>query len=379
MLKSLKLCILLFVFILLCPLGRGYPIQLRSGGTVSLAEEERLREDAIVAGETVRTSGIVEGDLICLARRLILKGDVYQDLWWVGEEIDLVGRVGDDLRGGGRRITVRGRVEGDLLVGCQTLTIAEGGLVEGEVRVGCQEAELKGMIRGDAYISAQTIWLGGRIDGDAHLEAKRIVVTPSALINGALSYKSPVEIQIPEGAKILGGCQWEKPGIKEKERSTVSIFLEIAFFLGLLLVGIIAVSFSQKNAWLVSQTLASSPWKCLGWGVILLIGLPIAIFVLLLTVFGIPLAVFALFGYLLALYLSKVFIGVFIGGKVLGIFKKGLSPIWSLILGLIILTFLAKVPYLGWPVRMITIVFGLGALLLSRRTLYLQAKAKELI
>ena len=111
-----------------------------------------------------------------------------------------------------------------------------------------------------------------------------------------------------------------------------------------------------------------------------LVCLPVAIFILLFTVIGIPLAIFALFGYILGLYLSKVFMGVFIGDEILGVFsKRDLSPIWSLILGLIVLTLLAKIPYLGWPVRILTMVFGLGAILLSRRTLYRQAKAKELI
>lgn len=377
--KSLKLLTLLSALALLFPCRGAYPTQLRGGESIFLAEEEEWRSDAIVAGETVSISGLVEGDLICLARKLIIKGDIYQDLWWVGEEVDLVGRVGDDLRGAGRRITLKGEVGGDLLVGCQTFHLPEEGVVEGEVRVGCQEAELKGTINGDARISSETIWIGGRIEGDAHLEAKRIVFAPSVLIKGALSYKSPSEIQIPEGAKILGGSQWEKPEIKEEKRSVISIFFEVALFLGLLIVGIIVVSLSHRDALLVSQTLTSSPWKSLGWGLIVLICLPAAIFILLLTVIGIPLAVFTLFAYLLALYLSKVFVGIFIGGKVLGIFKKGLSPIWSLILGLVILTLLAKVPYLSWPVRILTIIFGLGSLLLSRKTLYLQAKARELI
>jgi len=378
--KTIKLLAFFSVLALLWGLERGCPAQLRGGGTISLAEGERWAGNAMVTGETVRISGIIEGDLLCLARGLTIAGNVRQDLWGIAEDIDLVGRVGDDLRGVGRRITVIGVVGGDLLAGCQNFSLPQGGVVEGEVRAGCKEAELNGTIKGDAHISAQTIRIGGRIEGDVHLEAKKIILSPSAFIKGKLNYKSPLEIEVPEGAKILGGSQWERPKVKKKDRSVISIFLEIVLFLGLLLVGIIAVSLSQRNAILVSGTLTSSPWKSLGWGLIALICLPIAIFILLLTVIGLPLAVFLLFGYILALYLSKVFVGVFIGGKILGIFfKKGLSPIWYLILGLIILTLLAKVPYLGWPVRILTIIFGLGSLLLSRRALYLQAKAKELI
>ncbi len=375
--KGIKFLSLFLVLTFLWPSVGAYPAQLRGGETVSLAEGERWSGNAMVTGETVRISGTVGGDLLCLARGLTVEGNVRQDLWGIAEEIDLLGQVGGDLRGMGRRIMVRGELGGDLLAGCQVLSLPKGGVIGGEVRVGCKEAELNGTIKGDVHISAQTIWLGGGIEGDAYLKAKRIILSPTVIIKGKLNYKGPTEMAIPEGAKIQGGYQWVRPEVKKGGRGMLSIFLEVALFLGLLIVGIIAVSLSQRNALLVSQTLASSPWKSLGWGLLVLICLPVAIFILLLTVIGLPLAVFVLFGYILGLYLSKIFVGVFIGGKILGIFfKKSLSPIWSLVLGLIILTLLAKVPYLGWPVRILTLIFGLGALLISRRALWLQARAK---
>ena len=65
---------------------------------------------------------------------------------------------------------------------------------------------------------------------------------------------------------------------------------------------------------IINKTIKKSFWKSLGIGFLILVAVPIASVILLVTVIGIPLAVIAVLAYVILLIVSRVFFAFFIVG-----------------------------------------------------------------
>jgi hypothetical protein len=111
----------------------------------------------------------------------------------------------------------------------------------------------------------------------------------------------------------------------------------------------------------VSQGVGSG-WGSLGLGVGVLAATPLVMIVAAITVVGIPLSFMLLAMYLVAIYLAKVWVGAFLGQILLK--PSGATKhewLLGLLVGLLILTVVGFIPYLGGLVRLGVICLGLGA------------------
>jgi len=80
--------------------------------------------------------------------------------------------------------------------------------------------------------------------------------------------------------------------------------------------------------------------------------------------------------YGVAIYLSQIAVGLFIGYWIIGYFSKVESRgilIGALALGFAILTLLKLIPYVGFPLWLATALFGIGAMTLSQKALPAEA------
>ena len=99
---------------------------------------------------------------------------------------------------------------------------------------------------------------------------------------------------------------------------------------------------------------------------------PIAAIITFVTVVGVPVGLIGLTLYGIAIYLSQIAIGLFIGYWIISSFNKVESRgvlVGALALGFAILTLLKLIPYIGFPLWLATVLFGIGAMALSAKTL----------
>jgi hypothetical protein len=83
------------------------------------------------------------------------------------------------------------------------------------------------------------------------------------------------------------------------------------------------------------------------------------------TIVGIGVGISTLLLYVVAFYSTQVFVGGWLGEKLLGA-STGIAPaVGRLALGLAVLRALRLVPYLGILVFAVVLVWGLGALVLA--------------
>jgi len=103
-------------------------------------------------------------------------------------------------------------------------------------------------------------------------------------------------------------------------------------------------------------------WRSLGLGIGVLAGAPVAMIVIAITLVGLPISFMLLAVYLTAIYLAKIWVGAFLGRLLLKP-AAGTKGEWmlGLLVGLLILTVVGFIPYLGGLVRFGMVCLGLGA------------------
>ncbi len=190
--------------------------------------------------------------------------------------------------------------------------------------------------------------ISGIINGNVDIKADEISIMPDAKINGNLHYKSKKEAKIEKGAQITGETKWIKITPKKKAGLTLGkLFWKFLFFCASFLTGLFMLLIAKKESKAAKESVFKDFLKNLGLGFVFVICIPIAIVILLFTVIGIPISIIVLFAYLVLFYIAKIFVGYALGEKVLQLLKtNGVpAPVWSLLVGLVILYILFLIPY----------------------------------
>jgi hypothetical protein len=133
----------------------------------------------------------------------------------------------------------------------------------------------------------------------------------------------------------------------------------VAVSVSLLLLGLLLVLLAPRAADAIAQAWRTGTGPAVGWGLILLVGLPLLGVLAAVTVVGIPLALVLLFA--LGLLYS---IGYVAGSLVVGrlIVKTPRSALLALLVGLLILRLLALIPIVAGIVGAIATVIGFGSI-----------------
>ena len=103
--------------------------------------------------------------------------------------------------------------------------------------------------------------------------------------------------------------------------------------------------------------------RSLGIGFVVLLAGPVALVLACLTVGGIPVAVPGLFVLISAVYTAYVLVAGLVGQAVLTPSGPGLGAFTpSLLVGVLIVSAVAALPFVGPAVRILAVLFGLGCL-----------------
>jgi hypothetical protein len=169
------------------------------------------------------------------------------------------------------------------------------------------------------------------------------------------------QVQIADGATI-GGKRDIQVRVRKSEFTRFKFyFYQTVWLASAMLVGWLGVVLFP--GFFQATTLAvGSGWRSLALGVGVLAGVPMAIIVTAVTLVGIPISLMLLAVYLAAIYIAKVWVGAFLGRvllKPIGATRGDL--LLGLLLGLLILTIVGFIPYLGGLIRLGVVCLGLGA------------------
>jgi len=352
--------------ILLIFIGESKATVFQTRENYSLSKDQKIDDDLIVAGNTLKIDGAVGGNLITACRYLTQNGTVSGSLFNGSQYVDIFGEIEGSLTNFSQHLTLAGQVKRNVVAFGQSISLASVSTVQGEATLMGADISVNGVILKGLKANGDRIVISGMIKGDVNLNGKSITILPTAEILGNLTYKSPKEAKISAGAKIAGETKWTE--FQDPKRLTFRKFswLSFLFLLASMATGLVLLLLFKNQTEKVKLTIQNSFWKSLWSGFILAIVSPIGVAILMVTLIGIPLAVIATFAFLILFYIAKIFTGLALGETVISIFKKDQIPMgWSLMAGLVLLYILTGLPYVGWFIYALAFMIGLGGIVLS--------------
>ncbi|WP_410764967.1 bactofilin family protein [Haloferax sp. DFSO60] len=318
-----------------------------AGGTIIVDEGEIVTGDLQATGGTVIISGIVDGDVEFAAGTVL---------------ITETGRVTGSLDGVAGSVNIEGAVDGDVNIAAGALFVRSGAIVGGDLEAGAGSAVIDGAVAGDATVGAEELTVGpnARIAGALEYDAETATIDDSATVAGGATRVTDLEMTGPSifGVPANFG-QVDAPVIPQWVFS--GYWLLVNLVLGAIVV-LVAPEFARRVTGLGTKKAVRSG----GAGLLVIIGVPLVLLILLLTIVGIPLSLAGGVGFLVVLWVASIY-----GALVLGTWLLSLGDYanrWAaLALGLLIVAILDFVPFVGGILEFLVLLVGLGAFALALR------------
>lgn len=292
------------------------------------------------AGNTVSAGG--ESEYAFLAgNNVALNGDCSRDAFIAGNNVGFSGNIARDLYAAGNLLTFHGTIGRDFYAGGKMISL--GGQVGGDVYLDADEIRL-----------ADDLKIGGRL----HYNANANITGPKELIAGAETfYNSHAESGSDSDSAVSISVDVNpSPLSKLKSRlfSAVGLLLIAYFFLWL-------TPLWEKIDSDYTGADFGKYAAAFGIGLGVLLALPIAAILLMITGIGLRPAFVLLFVYIAALIASPIFLGFILGSLLWRkVFKQKRNYWAELPIGIVILRLVTMLPYVSFPVTLISAAFGLG-------------------
>ncbi len=333
---------------------------VRSGDIVTVTSGEVIDGDLYVAGKTIIIDSTINGDLIAAGQTIMVNGIVNGSIIAAAQTVNINGEVTHAVRVIGETLNIGGTIGRDLLAAVGNFSTTSTAEIGGDLLLGAGIARIDGLIK-----------------GDINSGVKSLTIASTASIQGKLNYISGNEANIQSGAQIKGMITHKLPHVKKGLVAGIGLWWIVIGFLMTLVLGIIIVLLAPIRVKAVTESIRTHPWASLGWGVVILVATPIVALIVCITIIGLPLGLIALVFYAIAIYLTQLFVGLFIGQLIIGTFRKietRAALVGALALGLAILRLLRLIPFAGFFFGLATVLFGLGAILVSERKLRAEVK-----
>lgn len=327
----------------------------------------QMKDDVYLAGANIFVNGLIEGDLIAVGSNVVINSEVK-----------------GNLRIAAASVTIKGKVGGNLTVLAGLVSLSKEAEVGKNIIVLGGNVELYSKINKNLYGAVGNIFLNNEILGSAYLNIDpdgAVVLFPETNIHGNLEYSAVKTAEIQAGARVQSEEKFNpivfKPEMGAKKIKGLSLTFWLISLLGSIIVGLILVYLLKETVLKVNKQLSTNILMKVLKGLICLVVMPIALVILAVTIIGAPLAMILAALYFVALYLTKIFVGIFLGETILKLLANQKDPqlVWSMILGLLLIFVICLIPYLGWIIKLFIVLWGLGALaLIVKKELNLENK-----
>lgn len=345
---------------------------LRQGNDVTIPAGVTLADDLYASGGTVHVIGTIAGSLIAAAGTVDVSGRVEHDVMVAGGTVTISGPVMGTVRVAGGNLRLSGSVGQDLVAAGGTIDVAPGTTIGRDLVLGGGTATVAGQVGRDLTAGAGTLDLLGRVERNVKADVTNLHLGNGATIGGDLEYGSDNAARIDSGATVTGTVTHSparfthQPSAAERALDTFVGWIRLV--IGLFLLGLLILlpfgAFGRRAA----DAIGTDTLPSVGLGLAVLIGVPIAAlvaFVLGLLVGGWPLALAALALLAIGAAVGYVLAAVFVGRGVFRLLRTEAHPLLELLVGLVVLTAVGLIPFLGGFVDVAAVVLGLGALTLT--------------
>lgn len=312
--------------------------------------EEPITRDVIVFGGAVEINETVEGNVLAAGGTIVINGEVK-----------------GDVRAIGSKILIMSSVMGNVAVAGSEIRFYDGSSVKGSVAVLGENIWFDGEILGDVVVRSQNVFLSGAVDGDFDAKIKsgeNFYFGDNAQIRGAFNYQAFSKIPNLESGLVLGDITFYMTD-KNQGSNPFSGFFALVSLFGLLVTGLVLVSFAPDGFISMIKDSIKSPAKDFLWGAIGLIAIPIVIIFFAFTIIGIPISLILLSGYFIVLYLANIIVGIILGTYIFGAIKgrkkiEDTSMVLIMVVGVFVFWLISSLAFIGSFVKIIGLLWGFG-------------------
>jgi hypothetical protein len=343
----------------------GFALERRHGDFVTVPATETVDDSLLATGNTVRVEGVVNGDLLAFGGTVEVRGTVKGDLVSFAKRTVVSGRVEGSVFNASKSLDLNGQLGHSIYGFAQSLRVDERGQVGDGIMAAAGDVSLDGQVkRGVDIFLSDNADINGSIGRELNTTGGRLTLTNTARVGGDLSarVRRLTDVRVADGATITGKRDIRLEVRENKFAHPRFYFHQAIWFAAAMLVGWLCVVFLPGFFRATTQAVGSG-WLSLGLGVAVLAGVPVATIVAAITLVGFPLSLMLFAAYLAAIYLAKIWVGAFLGRVILKS-SGNTTRDWmlGLFVGLLIVTVVRFVPYLGGLVHFGVICLGLGAL-----------------
>jgi hypothetical protein len=341
---------------------------------LDIRSEENVR---VASGE------VVHGDLFARSNIITIDGTVNGNLWAIAETVTVNGLVKGNIIAAGKTININGNVNGNLRLAALSLNIGSTANIKGNLLFVAGITSIDSPIGGGTTTGTMAM-TSNRAGDDIELKAMGLTIFPVAEIQRDLSYITGQGADTESRFQLVSVTIDKLPPAKTEPAKALPFALFfgalgwVTSFLMAFITGLVIILLVPRRLTLVAESIRTNPWPSLGWGAVILFVTPIAAILACCTIIGIPVGLITLGLYAAAIYLAQIPVGLFVGRWIIGYFGdvegKGIM-IGALALGLVIMHLLRLIPYFGFFVGLVIILFGLGALVVSEKKR--RAEARE--
>jgi cytoskeletal protein CcmA (bactofilin family) len=344
-----------------------FAAEMRVGEQPSLASNERISDDFYIAGGNVSSGGPVAGDLVAAGGNVLINSAVTGDLLAGGGTVSILGTVSDDVRVGGGNITIGGQVRGDVVAGGGQTQISGAG-VGGDVLWGGGTLRIEAPVAGDLKLAGGDVYLNSTVVGNVEFMGEKLTLGRGAIIEGNLTYKSPNEAVMEEGAAVRGTTDFQKQESKGASKAGFAAFASLAVLMGFLMRFACALALAlifHRYARTLVESVTRKPLLELGRGFAAFAVVPVASVVLMITVLGLPLGFLGMLAFVALLIFASLLAPVVLGSVV---HKLALKPAnyevtWlTILIGVVLYTILGWIPFVGWIAKFALVLMTIGAI-----------------
>jgi cytoskeletal protein CcmA (bactofilin family) len=325
-----------------------------------------LGKDRFAAGQDITVTNAVAGDLLAAGREVIFDEKVGGDAVAAGGTIRLNANVSDNAYAAGGRVYVNGAIARNARLAGGDVEIAPSARIDGGASIAAGQAHVNGAIGSYLQAAGGSLYLNGPVGGDVNASARQIELGPDARISGKLRYRSNGVLKQDPGAQVLGGIE-QLPFQVRRAPAVARGFALVMFWVwtfGLMV--LVAILFLLPGFTNVIGMLETRPGASALLGFVLLVCIPIASLILLITLIGAPLALLSIAAYFALLLVGYIAAAAAIGDLLLKWLRHKTAEtagwrILAAICGIVIIALLGRIPFLGGLIVFVALIMGIGA------------------
>ena len=322
-----------------------------AGGTIHI--NDTVMNDLLLVGGTVYSNGFVADDVRCAGGRLEIVKSIGGDLVITGGKVDIASNVfiGGGLVTGGGEITVNGTINGDVRSAAGSFTF--NGTANRNFDCRSQQLIMNGVVKGQSVLAGGVITIGERASfyNDIRFwNARRQLDVGNSVRNGKVTYDKTLKVN-PNAWYYLGQ----------------STMLGLIWYLSTVLLFLILIQYLFRNIFKkAGDSMGEAMGKSFGMGVLFLLGVPLAIMLLLITVIGIPVGLIIMFSYIVILLLATSISSLVVANWYNHRFQRNWTY-WQIVFSglamFILFKLVTSTPLFGWPIMITIACIAFGSIL----------------